>query len=67
MDLCEVMAHKLHPKALAWMVAAGKPPVSDEEIVRARELRKTGLSFRAIGKILGRVQSTVFFMLRVPR
>lgn len=58
------MRNELHPKAREWMIGAGKPPVTEEERVKAREMRERNMTLAQIAKELGRVPSTVYNMLK---
>ena len=41
-----------------------KPDVTEEEREKARELRQKGMTLEAIAQELGRVKSTVYWMLK---
>jgi hypothetical protein len=43
------------------------PPVSDEEITQARELRAWSFSIQEIASLMRRAKSTVYWMLREKR
>jgi hypothetical protein len=53
-----------HPKFLAGLAERGMPPVRPEEVVEARRLRAEGRKLREIAKEMGRVISTIHYMLK---
>ncbi len=58
---CRETFRRNHAIGLAF---DGRPKVTPEEVARAKALRASGLTLKAIGKIIGRVPSTVFYMVR---
>lgn len=53
------MPDRNHAGYREYLKGAGRPVVTEEEKVRARELRAQGLTLEAIGKEMGRVKSTI--------
>jgi IS30 family transposase len=61
------MADRNNEKYRASLARAGRPVITAEERVRARELRSAGLTLKDIAAQLGRVTSTVHYMLKEQR
>lgn len=61
------MADRNNERYRASLARAGRPVVSDEERVRARELRATGMTLEAIAEAMGRVKSTIYNILKEQR
>jgi len=58
------MLDRNHEGYREYLKGAGRPVVTDDERVRARELRAKGMKLREIGEVLGRVPSTIHNILK---
>lgn len=61
------MPDRTHEGYREYLKGAGRPVVTDAERARARVLRAQGMKLEDIAKQLGRVKSTVHFMLKEAR
>ncbi len=52
------------PQDRTYQKGSMKPDVTEAEREKARELRQKGMTLEAIGAELGRVKSTVYWMLK---
>lgn len=60
------MPSRFNAKFQASLRRLGKPIVTAEERRRAREMRARGMMLKDIAAVLGRVKSTVFYILLEP-
>lgn len=58
------MPDRNHEGYREYLKGAGRPVVTDEERLRARELRAKGMKLADIAKELGRVPSTIHNILK---
>lgn len=52
------------PARLAFYRRVGRPVVTDEERAQARALRRAGWTLQQIAEQMGRVKSTIYWMVK---